>query len=312
MNTNQLEYLIEISKNVSMSAASEKLHMTPQALNTSIKKLEDELGFPLLNRSFKGTSLTADGEWLVNESTIFLSKIKERIRYHQLNNSSTPRTGELDIYINYSGINNNILGQLVCSLLLEEPELTINLQETSKQTVIDKVEAGEASFGFIFKTEFNDAVTDDLPTNIIFEPLFEGKLVLLTSPDSECGKYNSITLKKAAQYPTTSYNPHPEPQALIDHFFSDILHLNVDFSTETNYSVYREKILRGLANSFNIQFVFDPYPTNYSEGMKILQIREDIKMYFGYIYKKGIDWSENEKYFMDRLNNLIQTLNIQK
>ena len=312
MNTNQLEYLIEISKNVSMSAASEKLHMTPQALNTSIKKLEDELGFPLLNRSFKGTSLTADGEWLVNESTIFLSKIKERIRYHQLNNSSAPRTGELDIYINYSGINNNILGQLVCSLLLEEPELTINLQETSKQTVIDKVEAGEASFGFIFKTEFNDAVTDDLPTNIIFEPLFEGKLVLLTSPDSECGKYNSITLKKAAQYPTTSYNPHPEPQALIDHFFSDILHLNVDFSTETNYSVYREKILRGLANSFNIQFVFDPYPTNYSEGMKILQIREDIKMYFGYIYKKGIDWSENEKYFMDQLNNLIQTLNIQK
>lgn len=312
MNTNQLEYLIEISKNVSMSAASEKLHMTPQALNTSIKKLEDELGFPLLNRSFKGTSLTADGEWLVNESTIFLSKIKERIRYHQLNNSSAPRIGELDIYINYSGINNNILGQLVCSLLLEEPELTINLQETSKQTVIDKVEAGEASFGFIFKTEFNDAVTDDLPTNIIFEPLFEGKLVLLTSPDSECGKYNSITLKKAAQYPTTSYNPHPEPQALIDHFFSDILHLNVDFSTETNYSVYREKILRGLANSFNIQFVFDPYPTNYSEGMKILQIREDIKMYFGYIYKKGIDWSENEKYFMDRLNNLIQTLNIQK
>ena len=312
MNTNQLEYLIEISKNVSMSAASEKLHMTPQALNTSIKKLEDELGFPLLNRSFKGTSLTADGEWLVNESTIFLSKIKEHIRYHQLNNSSAPRTGELDIYINYSGINNNILGQLVCSLLLEEPELTINLQETSKQTVIDKVEAGEASFGFIFKTEFNDAVTDDLPTNIIFEPLFEGKLVLLTSPDSECGKYNSITLKKAAQYPTTSYNPHPEPQALIDHFFSDILHLNVDFSTETNYSVYREKILRGLANSFNIQFVFDPYPTNYSEGMKILQIREDIKMYFGYIYKKGIDWSENEKYFMDRLNNLIQTLNIQK
>lgn len=91
MNTKQLEYLIEISKNVSMSAASEKLHMTPQALNTSIKKLEDELGFPLLNRSFKGTSLTADGEWLVNEAIIFLSKIDERIHYHQLNNSSPHR-----------------------------------------------------------------------------------------------------------------------------------------------------------------------------------------------------------------------------
>lgn len=311
MNTNQLEYLIEISKNVSMSAASEKLHMTPQALNTSIKKLEDELGFSLLNRSFKGTSLTADGEWLVNEAIYFLSKIEERIHYHQLNNSS-PHTGELDVYINYSGINNNILGQLICSLLLEEPELTINLHETSKETVIEKVNTSEVSFGFIFKTEFNNAVTDDLPDNIIYEPLFEGKLVLLTAPNSECGKFNSITLKKAAQYPTTSYNPHPEPQALIDHFFTDILHLKVDFSTETNYSVYREKILRGIANSFNVQFNFDPYPTNYSEGMKILQIREDIKIYFGYIYKKGINWSENEKFFMEQLNNLIQTLSIKK
>lgn len=311
MNTNQLEYLIEISKNVSMSAASEKLHMTPQALNTSIKKLEDELGFPLLNRSFKGTSLTADGEQLVDEAIYFLSKIEERIHYHQLNNSS-PHTGELDVYINYSGINNNILGQLICSLLLEEPELTINLHETSKETVIEKVNTSEVSFGFIFKTEFNNAVTDDLPDNIIYEPLFEGKLVLLTAPNSECGKFNSITLKKAAQYPTTSYNPHPEPQALIDHFFTDILHLKVDFSPETNYSVYREKILRGIANSFNVQFNFDPYPTNYSEGLKILQIREDIKIYFGYIYKKGINWSENEKFFMERLNNLIQTLSIKK
>ena len=39
--------------------------MTPQALSIALKKLEDELGIPLLKRSYKGAVLTPDGIWLV-------------------------------------------------------------------------------------------------------------------------------------------------------------------------------------------------------------------------------------------------------
>ena len=110
MNTNQLEYLIEISKHKSMSAASEKLHMSPQALSMSIKKLEEELGFPLLIRSFKGITLTSDGEWLVHEAESFLSKISERQQLHHKGLATPHHVGNLEIFINYSGINNNIIG----------------------------------------------------------------------------------------------------------------------------------------------------------------------------------------------------------
>lgn len=78
MNSDQLYYLIEISKSPSLNMASQKLHITPQALSTAIKKLEDELGFELLNRSFKGISLTGNGEWLVQEASLFLNKIEEK------------------------------------------------------------------------------------------------------------------------------------------------------------------------------------------------------------------------------------------
>ena len=78
MNMDQLYYLIELSQNTSINAASLKLHITPQALSTAIKKLEEELGFSLLNRSFKGISLTDDGEWLVKEASHFLNKIESR------------------------------------------------------------------------------------------------------------------------------------------------------------------------------------------------------------------------------------------
>lgn len=305
MNTDQLRYLIEISRNSSMSSASEKLHMTPQALNTAIKRLEEELGFVLLNRSFKGTSLTTDGEWLVNEATIFLNKISERQLNHQILNTSQTHTGELNIFINYSGINSNILGKLICSLAIKEPDLIINLQETAKSTVIDKVLSSEVSFSFIFQTTFNDKFTYELPTEILFEPLFDGELILSTSNKSALAKHKTISLAKASQQPIISYYTYPEPQTLIDHFFTDTLHSSIQFSNETNFSVYREKILQGVANSFNVQFSLEPHPTNYVEGMKTLHLRENIKVYFGFIYKKGVYWNDNEKFFMEELKKLI-------
>ena len=73
MNTDHLKYLIAIGKTKSMSQASESLFITPQALSFAIRKLEEELGMPLLIRSSSGTELTENGQWLVNLSSHRLS-----------------------------------------------------------------------------------------------------------------------------------------------------------------------------------------------------------------------------------------------
>ena len=62
MRIEQLEYLLEINRQSSMKAAAEILHMTPQALSSSIKSLEDELSIKIFHRSNKGISLTQDGK----------------------------------------------------------------------------------------------------------------------------------------------------------------------------------------------------------------------------------------------------------
>ena len=65
MRIEQFEYLLEISQNKSMNAASKNLHISPQALSNSIKKLEDELGLTILERTSMGVSLTPDGKSLL-------------------------------------------------------------------------------------------------------------------------------------------------------------------------------------------------------------------------------------------------------
>ncbi len=52
MRLEQLEYLIEIAKQNSMSTASEQLHLAPQTLSISMKNLEKKVSFYNLKWDF--------------------------------------------------------------------------------------------------------------------------------------------------------------------------------------------------------------------------------------------------------------------
>ena len=135
MDTEQLRYFIEVSKNTSIAAASEKLFMTSQAVSISIKKLEDELGFPLLNRSYKGISLTDEGLWLVTLAENFLSEIEQKKNQYSIpgmscTTDSPSREGLLNIVTNVLGAGNSVLAQLVCILYKKHPKLQITITET--------------------------------------------------------------------------------------------------------------------------------------------------------------------------------------
>lgn len=311
MNTDQLHYLIALSQNTSINAASLKLHITPQALSTAIKKLEEELGFSLLNRSFKGISLTDDGEWLVKESSEFLNKIEDRKQRYQ----TEPKDayfGLLEIDINYSGIGDNVLAQLICTLSEEEPNLKIILREKSKEQILTDVLTNTSEIGFIFQTKLNGVYVDELDDDLLFESLVTGDLVLSTTESSELAKFNSITIKKAAQYPLCSYHPYPDSYESLQHFITDCFNLPVQYERETNFSIYKEKIQRGMANAFSTLFNIEKFPNNYVEGTKIIHIRDDIRIYFGFVKKKDTVLSENTRFFLEELKSLAQKLKNKK
>lgn len=303
MNSDQLQYLIEISKNPSINIASQKLHITSQALSTAIKKLESELGFSLLNRTFKGISLTEDGQWLVQKSTQFLVDIENRKQQHDANQSQRHQ-GTLEILINYSGINDNILGRLVCTLYQKEPDLNIELKETQKEHILNAIKNHSTEFGFVFRTKVNGVYVDTIDDDLIFEPIFHGDFVLLTNSNSELAKFNSITLKKTVQYPICSYNPLITQQDTLYHFLTNWFKLPVHYTIESHYAVYKEKIQRGLANALSIFFLTEPQPNNYIENCKIIHFRDDIRIYCGLVKNKTTDLSENARFFIQSLKEL--------
>jgi DNA-binding transcriptional LysR family regulator len=64
----QLRYFVAVAERRSVSQAALDLHLSQSALSESLRKLEDELGVPLLERSSRGVAPTPAGEALLLEA----------------------------------------------------------------------------------------------------------------------------------------------------------------------------------------------------------------------------------------------------
>lgn len=70
MQLEQLRYLILIHRLGSINKASEQVHLSQQALNTSMKKLEAEIGCPLFIYHARGAILTGAPRKSLNTSLV--------------------------------------------------------------------------------------------------------------------------------------------------------------------------------------------------------------------------------------------------
>ena len=76
MDTRQMEYIIQISEERSITKAAEKLFITQSALNQQLLRLEKELGAPLFHRSKVDMRPTEIGQ-------VYLDNAREILRIKQ-------------------------------------------------------------------------------------------------------------------------------------------------------------------------------------------------------------------------------------
>lgn len=308
MNINQIRYLIEISKSPSLSVASQNLHISTPALSIAIKKLEEELGFSLLNRSFKGISLTEAGQEFIKLSSAYLNNVTLLQQKYQPQFFSSRHFGSIRIPVNYFGFGDNILGEFVVQLSLDYPDFHVSVDEASKSSIIQQVLNNEIEFGFIFRTKLNGQFVDSLDPDLLFAPLVEGSLKLLTGPASELSQFQSVTLKRATQYPMCSFEQstsNPDYQRTGSYYIQDLLRMPIQLEIIHNFAVYREKVRLGLSNGLSIQLNTDDTPTNYIEGCKILNVRDDIQIFFGIVHRSDSIFSDDAVFFMRELEKYV-------
>lgn len=76
MDIKQLHYFIAVSEQMNFSKAAERLHISQPSLSNAIKKLEQEIGSPLLERNTRNLQLTEAGELLFERAKVIVKNME--------------------------------------------------------------------------------------------------------------------------------------------------------------------------------------------------------------------------------------------
>ena len=192
MKMEQLKYVLEIEKTKSVNRASKKLYITQQALSYQIKNLENEMGFAIIDRHQRGSSLTKEGilfcefcRKVLAEWEILQNNLEQK---HSLEAEHEMLNGELTLYTD-KVFEVFVLPEYLGSFIAKYPGIKI------KTVLLDIHEADKINFDDNFVWFVN---LPKIKKNIITEPfiderfeftsLFRGRYVICSCNK---GKYPS-------------------------------------------------------------------------------------------------------------------------
>jgi len=152
-----------------VAAAAVTLGYTPSAVSQQVKRLEREIGVPLLERVGRGVVLTDAGTRLVVESTPILADL-ERLRadLHAAAPAEAGVTGEVRIAA-FSTVVRGLVIPLIADLTRVHPGLRLPLRESEPWETIALVASGQRDLGVAHRW---GGVALAMPDQLVETPLF--------------------------------------------------------------------------------------------------------------------------------------------
>lgn len=207
----QLNFILEIYRQNSMKAAAEHLFITPQALSSAVKSVEDELGIQIFHRSNKGISLTKTGKEFIEfaESTIhnyhyFLDKINDTIP------EQSKISGNLTLYV-APIFYELILPMYIGKFKQQYPNISLAIVQRSVRGIISTMTQNmdnESIGALVVPLNKSGGVPGFLPENLndfSYKILNRNQYYACISEDSMFASQKSISLKKLLEYPLVDY-----------------------------------------------------------------------------------------------------------
>jgi LysR family hydrogen peroxide-inducible transcriptional activator len=185
MNLRDLKYLISVAKEQHFARAAEKSFVSQPTLSMQIKKLEDELGVQIFERSQKKFLITKIGEEIIKKAEIILREAEEIKNLAQ--NSKDPFSGEIRIGA-FPTLASYFFPKVVGKISKKFPKLKLLLVEEKTETLLQKLKNGEIDAALIA------IPCDDF--GLEHQKIFEEDFLLAVSQNHELAKKKKIDKKE--------------------------------------------------------------------------------------------------------------------
>lgn len=177
----QLEYIVAIDEYRHFATAAEKCFVTQPTLSMQIKKLEDELGVIIFDRSRQPVVPTDLGAKLIEQARMTLSatqRIKEIIQEEQQEVEGPLKIGIIPTLAPY------LLPVFIGPYIRKYPAVKVEVEELVSEEIIRRLKRDMLDVG-LFVTPYHDE-------KIVERPVFYEEMLVYAHPDSELLKKKEV------------------------------------------------------------------------------------------------------------------------
>ncbi|WP_179281029.1 LysR family transcriptional regulator [Paenibacillus sp. XY044] len=300
MNTEKLEYLVEVARAGSISKAAEQLHVTISAVSQAIASLELEWGIIIFKRSKSGVTLTPEGKVIIKKTYEMLEK------YEDLLEAARGFSGTVKGRLRVATIPSpmSLLERVVIEFKKKFPDVKLEIVEKGSQDIIDDVNQDKSDLGLIilFKNRLIER------TGLAFERLLPVHMVAGISSSSPLALKSAVRPEELRQQTVVLYNDD-YVKWYMDDFQSRYGQVDVLFTTNN-----RDLILRACMNhgavTIGLNFSFMNEPAFRRDNIAILdfELPDHGPVYLGVIQRKEKTHSQVSRRFMEWLKHDLEQM----
>jgi len=216
MDINQLEVLVAVARERSFSRAADALGRTQPAVSQAIRRLEDELGETLFDRSSKDGTLTFAGEVLLEHAEAMLNlRSTAEVALREMRGL---RRGKVTISANEHTV--FFLLPVIESFTVKHPDIKIEVQRGVASRIPKQITAREVELGVI-------SFSPDDPT-LVSVPVLNDELVMIVSPNHRFAGESSVSITDLGTERFIAHNAQsPYRQKVIEAFAMYKTDLNI-------------------------------------------------------------------------------------
>ncbi len=226
MDIIQLRYVTELARECNFSRAAEKLYITQPALSQRLRKLEQEIGFPLFARNTKQVKLTPAGK----EFVVYANRVVEEFAQLEEFTKQTSQNLKEVITFGTSPSSSKLVSSAVPEFFSVYPNVHLSYVEVWDNRLLNMLKGKQLDIAMVLMAK------DAHIRGVQCIPVFEDRVCVLVSREDTLAQRESVEAKDLIGR-TLIFS---SPESVIKQMVTPVLQNDRDMETHMLYVAERE------------------------------------------------------------------------
>lgn len=198
----KMRYLVSVAENGSITKAARNLFVSQPSLTKTIHEIEDEIGFPIFDRTRTGIRTTRNGE----EFLVYVRQVLDQADLLQEKYiSQGPRKKQYCVSTLHYSFSVRAFIELVKKHQYDEFDFSI--RETQMGEIIEDVASMKSALGVIYLNESNEKILEKTfkERDLVFEEIAEASPRIFLSINHPLALNESLSMEDLKEFPYVSF-----------------------------------------------------------------------------------------------------------